>query len=169
MKTIEQLAMCEKITEWIGLNDPRLVEATGEPAPNRGTSLRDNWSADMQAGNLRLEIARLLVPLDVILAQPVTSLFDVDVWRGETRNRVIVNFGSGDDWLKCFPLGETSRLPTSDDDWRAWAGVALCGQAFGLAVFADETFQNTEPWESLGVQARVQPVPDAVFERIVST
>lgn len=35
---IDRLAECENdtCTEWIGIYDERLIEATGEPAPNRG-------------------------------------------------------------------------------------------------------------------------------------
>lgn len=169
MQSIEQLASCEKITEWVNLNDLRLVEATGEPAPNRGKSLRENWRPELLAKDLELEIARLLVPSNVTLAQPITAAFDADEWRGETRSRVFVNFASEEDWLQCFPLGDTSRLPTSDDDWHAWAGVALCGNVLGLGVFAEELFKDTVSWEGAGVQARVQPVPEAIFQRIVST
>ncbi len=158
--TMERLAASEKITDWLGITDDRLVRATDEPSPNGGLHVRESWDGHLPKAMLVAHVSRLLVPGTVELDGPITAELAADEWRGATRRRVHVNFGSEDDWLKCFPLGDQSRLPTSDEDWHAWAGMAVCGEVMGLAVMASE-------WHGEGIQARVQPVPDKVFSRIL--
>lgn len=76
-------------------------------------------------------------------------------------SRVLLNFCTEIDWLKCFPLGSDSQVPDFDEDVREWAGVTMCGDVMGLAVFASQ--------QSSSVHARVQPVPMVVFGRLITS
>lgn len=163
---INRLARSEQVTEWISLFDERLVRATGQPSPNLGGRLRENWKGISSPLRLEAEIARLLIPAHVELDAEVSVKFNDIPRHGDVSNRVLLNFCTEIDWLKCFPLGNDSQIPHFDDDFRAWAGVALCGSVIGLAVFATE--QMDEQLRTVqSVQARVQPVPMEVFGRII--
>lgn len=158
---VDRLAECEQISEWIGINDPRLTIATGEPAPNRGAQLRESWEAGLSPKRLVAEVSRLIVPTSVELVHPVTATFDADVRQGKKMSRVCINFASSEDWLRCFPLGNESSMTFGDDDWTVWAGVATCSGDCGLAVFAQQDMEVGET-----VEARIQPVPNDIFKRI---
>ena len=165
---INRLARCEQVTEWISLFDERLVRATGQPSPNRGGGLRENWKCISSPLRLEAEIARLLIPSHVELDGEASVKFDETPRHGDISNRVLLNFCTEIDWLKCFPLGSDSQIPDFDDDFRAWAGLAMCGEVMGLAVFATE--QMDEQLRTVqSIQARVQPVPMEVFGRIMES
>lgn len=157
---IERLACCERVTEWISLFDERLVRATGQPSPNGGARLRENWDEVSSPIRLEAEIARLLIPSHVELDREVSVKFHETEWKGFVTSRVLLDFCTETDWLRCFPLGSDSQVPDDEADFKAWAGVAMCGDVMGLAVFASQ--------QDSSVQARVQPVPIEVFGRIIA-
>ena len=155
---VERLAECEQITEWINPLDQRLVVATGELPPNGGAGLREDWEiGEIPAERLEVEVKRLVVPEAISLRGLVIATADIDNYG----SRVLLNFTSKEDWSDCFPVGRDTAIFTDGNGKQAWAGVGVCGNILGLAVFSREIEANE-------IQANVQPVPKEVFEKIVS-
>lgn len=160
----ERLAACEKITEWLDPNDTRLVAATGDPVPNGGGNVREPWQVENNDEEIAVahEVRRLLIPDESTLRGVAkvaftNTIFGTDL--GVGTGNVIAVFDNAQDWADRFP---TDRARIFNREGRqAWAAVALCGSQLGLAVFAIESTSG-------GVDARVQVVPDDVFEAILA-
>ncbi len=152
-ETLHKLARCQRITEWLTPHDPRLVAATGQPAPNPGGNVRMGW--DMAASDwprLETEVRRLVVPR--ALGTRVLSHIEAD----EYTDRLVLDFTSKADLERCVPLTDKNAI-FKRSGRQAWAAIALCGNVLGLAVFAQEL-------EGGAAQARIQPVPSRVLAKI---
>ena len=152
-EVLRKLANCEQITDWINPSDQRLVDATGEPAPNRGGGLRIGWEeCQHDWPQLEAGVKRLIIP-SAIGSRVMGAVVGDEDW-----SRVVLGFQSPEDWRACFPANEDTQIFVRDGR-QAWAAVGLCENILGLAVFAQEL-------ESGGVQAKVQPVPEDVFAKL---
>ena len=161
----ERLAACEKITEWLDPYDARLVIATGDKAPNGGGNVRDFWelSSKQEEAAVAREVGRLIIGHAATLRGEANVAFVGHPWyiqRGlEGIGTVTAGFTHPDDWANRFP---TDRARIFNREGRqAWAAVALCRDQLGLAVFGMENLNG-------GVNARVQVVPNDIFESILS-
>ncbi len=160
---LDRLISCEQITEWVDPNDARLVAATGEKAPNGGGNVRDAWelSSKQEGVSVAREVGRLIIGDASTLLGEVSVAFTVHpshIKRGwEGTGSVSVGFTDSRDWVNRFPT-ERSQI-FNREGRQAWAAVALCSNQIGLAVFGMENKDG-------GVDARVQVVPDDVFEAI---
>lgn len=160
--TIELLASSERIVEWIDPSDHRLEVATGQEAPNDGGDLRDYWMVrnESERGMVVREVGRLVVAETC----EVSSFFEPTKRLGPPIDpnvgTVVMTFDTLDDWATYFPVTEKTRIPVRNNI-KAWAAVALCDKAVGLAVFSSERSDQS-------IQARIQPVPTDVFEKILS-
>jgi len=150
---LDKLASCELVTEWVGPYDERLIFATGETPPNSGALVRDPWDERQRNWpQLATEVKRLIVP-QLLAAKVIANVAHEE--GAPDWNWVALNTSNIEDWPTCFPVNEQTRIFE-----RAWAAVGLCSNILGLAVFARQQENN-------GVEARVQLVPDRVFEKIV--
>jgi hypothetical protein len=155
-KILESLAACELVTEWVSPWDIRLETITGEQPPNRGCLVREDWWLDGESEfpTLATALKRIIVPpmLDKRATAQVTGNLD---W-----NRVILHLRDQSDWAECFPTEDHTEVRTQDG-LRAWAGIGLCDKFLGLAVFSQELISGI-------VEARVQKVPDDIFDQIIN-
>lgn len=151
---LNKLASCEQVSEWVGPYDERLVGATGEPVPNPGANLREEWyEPNNDWDNLSAEVKRLMVPRAI--ASRVVAQFVGD----EDWNRIVLGFRDQQDWSSSFPIKAQTHIFTRQGR-KAWAAVGLCERTLGLAVFAQEQTDSS-------VKAKVQLVPEEVFLKLV--
>lgn len=158
---LKRLASCERVTEWIDPWDKRLIRATGEAPPNGGANVRAAWHLDHDAQTIVSQlVGRLLVPDSVNLRGRLKIGFDELPGYAHSRGTVVLEFSAKDDWAQCFPVGDKTQIFKTAEGLPAWAGLAVCDTLVGLAVFSCET-------EDDGVQARIQPVPENIFQKII--
>lgn len=161
-EVLNKLAACERVSEWLDPWDERLVIATGETPPNSGATVREVWRAGHETQTMiaRL-VSRLLVPSSIKIEGTLDIGFEELRGYASSQGTVVLDFSAKADWVHCFPVSEQTQIFKTADGLQAWAGLALCDKLLGLAVFSCET-------ETDGLQARIQPVPDKVFQKIVS-
>ena len=151
---LSRLAGCKQVTEWLNPCDSRLVAATGESSPNRGANIREEWWIEKHEFSLlALAVKRILVPRSIGSRVLALTTGDVDY------NRVVLRFEEPDDWSACFPTEDGTQIFTNQEAEVTWAAVGLCDAVLGLAVFAQKNDGE--------VDARIQPVPDEVFAKII--
>lgn len=158
---LRTLADGATMSEWVNPWDERLVAATGEQPPNRGGSLREAWHLPNGSGRIAAMLLRkCLLPPAHLLGGNVEASFNKDITYVPVDNGAVVfNFSERNDWLGWFPAGEKTKIFKGFDDEQAWAAVGIFGRLFGLAVFSQEL--------DTGIEARIQPVPKAMFEKII--
>ncbi len=150
---LNTLLQAQLITEWIDPFDLRLAEATGQPVPNDGGEIRENW--DITAGEQTMVLNALKRLLSPSASAPcVSATFYEDAFF----NRAELFFTQPNDWKRSFPIIDSAEVETGRHPARTWAGIALCDKPIGLAVFAVE--------RALGIQAFVQPVPSNFLQKI---
>ncbi len=145
---LNRLSKCERVIEWVDPWDPRLVQATGLPAPQRGGADRMGWSEDeADWPNLVTELSRIIGYKDRVIGR---------VEGDEDWATVILDFPSLKDWTQCFPVSnERTRLGLPDADRVAWAAVGKCAMEIGLGVFAELQPRGQ-------IEVRVQHIPEEV-------
>lgn len=153
---LDKLARCEQVSEWIDPLDGRLVSATGETPPNSGASIREDWGIQDPelVASLVHHVKRLLVT--EVAVHQVGADFSRDAWG----DRVTLQLPSVEIWAMCFPVDDKTKIFTSPDGRRSWAGVGICAPELGLAIFSHEIKDS-------GVEARIQPVPKEVLAKLI--
>ncbi|HSH18075.1 MAG TPA: hypothetical protein VK978_01690 [Candidatus Saccharimonadales bacterium] len=164
-ETLEKLAACKRITEWVNPWDKRLEEIAGIPVPKAGGNIREMWeltdAAEEQA--VAQHVGRLLVPAKLPLHGEISARFNNHLFvdgpdMGEGNGNVELEFADMKDWAACFPVHNKTEI-FQQHGKRVWAAVALSERVVGLAIFAVEQKKGS-------VFARVQRVPDEDLERL---
>ena len=159
---LNRLADGEQITEWIDPWDQRLITATGQKAPNKGGSLRENWRLPRNTG----DIAALLVKR-CLVSEPCVGDVEASFDRNEVtyvpqdRGTIVLSFSDRRDWSSWFPASPKTEIFKDEDGQQSWAAIGIFAKSFGVAVFSCER-------SGVGVESRIQPVPQAMFQKILT-